>query len=385
MSHLHLERQSAVSQSSDDGVCSMAKHVLLDRVSRRIQRSSGLYRSKGFAMRRKLRQWLKLVGSLVIIASSPAATAQITNNVGTSGFQFLKIEVGARENALGDAGTAVATGPEALFWNVAGITAADRPAAMFFYNPWIASISQDYFAVTLPVGGDNYLGLSGNFVSLGQMEQTTVDQPQGTGITFSAGDFAVGVSYARQISNWVSAGITVKYVNETIWNLVSGGLDFDLGLAYNSGRWHMGMIIKDFGPSDEISGSELQTPQQIYPSWQTSNVLVSLVPKRISLPTSFSVGAGYDIMKNDFNRITLLGNLAYFNDIGQTFNGAAEYTFLKMFSLRVGYKFDTDIYGMTFGAGIRAPIDGTTLGVDFAAMQVKYFGYRTQFDVSFSF
>ena len=222
-------------------------------------------------------------------------------------------------------------------------------------------------------------------VSLGQMEETTVSQPQGTGTFFTAGDFAIGATYARRISEWVSAGISAKYINERIWDLVSDGWGFDLGLSYDNQRLHLGMVIKDFGSNKQISGSELESYQQIYPNWQTSDQLVALVPKPISLPTSFAVGAGYDFVKNDLSQISVLGNLAYFNDIGQTFNLAAEYTLLSMYSLRLGYKFDTDVYGMTFGVGIQAPIVGTLVGFDFAAMQMKDFGYRTQFDVQISF
>lgn len=328
---------------------------------------------------------LKVISVVAILAFGQAATAQISNNVGTSGFQFLKIGVGARETALADAGTATVTGAEALFWNVSGITRVDHASALFFYNPWIASITQDFFAVSLPVSSYDFVGLSGNIVSLGQMEETTVDQPQGTGRSFTAGDFSIGVSYARRISEWVSAGITAKYVNERIWDMVSDGWAFDLGLSYDYERLHLGMVIKDFGSSKEISGSELESLQQLYPDWQTSTVLVGVIPKAISLPTSFSVGAGYDFVKNDMNQVSILGNLAYFNDIGQTFNLGCEYTFLKMYSLRFGYRFDTDVYGMTFGAGLHAPVAGTEIGFDFAAVQMKDFGYRTQFQVSMNF
>ncbi len=327
-----------------------------------------------------------IVGLLLLSLFFPLnASAQISNNVGTSGFQFLKIGVGASETALAGAGTAIANGPDALFWNVAGITRSERTSVMFFYDPWIASIKQDYVAASVPVGTDDYIGLSANYVSLGQMDETTIDQPQGTGRSFTAGDFAVGFSYARRISQWVSAGLTAKYVNERIWDMVSDGWAFDLGLSYENGSFHLGMVIKDFGTKKDISGSNLESLQQIYPDWQTSSVRVGLVPRPVSLPTSFAAGVAYDFLKSDFNRLSILGNLAYFNDIGQTFNVGGEYSFLGMYSLRMGYKFDTDIYGMTFGAGIKAPIAGTETGFDLAAIQMKDFGYRTQFDVSIAF
>ncbi len=328
---------------------------------------------------------LKLICLAIIFALPPFAGAQISNNVGTSGFQFLKIGVGARENALADAGTADAKGADALFWNVADITRDTHVSVLFFYNPWIASINQSFLGVSVPMGSDDYVGLSVNMVSLGEMEETTVDQLQGTGRFFTAGDFAIGATYARKISNWVSAGISAKYINERIWDMVSDGWDFDLGLSYDNERIHLGMVIKDIGSSKQISGSELESYQQIYPNWQTSDQLVALVPKPIPLPTSFALGVAYDVLRDDFNTVSILGNLAYYSDIGQTFNIAADYTILSAYSLRVGYKFDTDIYGLTFGVGAHAPIVGTVVGFDFAAIQMKDFGYRTQFDVQIYF
>jgi hypothetical protein len=336
-------------------------------------------------MKCELISTLKVICLVTALAFPPAAVAQISNNVGTSAFQFLKIGVGARETALAGAGTADVSGAEALFWNVADITRDDKANALFYYNPWIASITQDYFAVSLPVGGADYIGLSGNIVALGQMEETTVEQPQGTGRSFTAGDFAFSASYARRISEWVSAGISAKYINERIWDMVSDGWAFDLGLSYDNDRLHLGMVIKDFGANKQISGPKLESLQQIYPDWQTSTVLLGLVPKPLSLPTSFSFGVGYDLIRDDFEQVSVLGNLAYFNDVGQTFNVAGEYTFLNMYSVRVGYKFNTDIYGMTFGAGVHTPVGGIVVGFDFAALQMKDFGYRTQFQISTSF
>jgi hypothetical protein len=326
----------------------------------------------------------KTICLLTLLCFPHGASSQISSNAGTSGFQFLKIGVGAHESALAGAGTATVRGPEALFWNVAGITRDDQRSALFYYNSWMASIKQDFVAVSLPLGNPDYIGFSANIVSLGQMDETTVDQPQGTGRSFTAGDVAVSASYARRITDWVSAGITAKYVNERIWDLVSDGWAFDLGLSYNNERLHLGMVIKDFGANKQISGTQLQSLQQLYPEWQTSTVQVGLVPKPISLPTSFSAGVGYDFVKSEFHQLSLLGNLAYFNDIGQTFNVAGEYTFSNLYSAMMGYKFQTDIYGLTLGATVRASVAGSLVGFSFAAVQMKDFGYREQFQITLS-
>lgn len=74
------------------------------------------------------------------------ATAQLTNKVGTAGFQFLRIGVGARETGLAESGTAFTEGTNAIFWNVAGLIGDEQIDVQFFYNPWFATIKHSFMA-----------------------------------------------------------------------------------------------------------------------------------------------------------------------------------------------------------------------------------------------
>jgi len=311
--------------------------------------------------------------------------AQITDKVGTAGFQFLRIGVGARETALAEAGTAIAEGPNAIFWNPARLTGDEHVGVQFFYNPWFATVKHSYMAVKVPFTPQNVVGVSVNLLSMDDMEETTIDEPQGTGRTFSAGDLAVSVAYAQQISDWFSAGIVAKYVREHIWDMVADGWAFDIGLTYRYESLYLGVVLKDFGTDKTMSGQQLELNQQVYPNWDTSPAVVSLVPKGIRLPVSFQFGAGYDVMNSETHRIRALANIAYFMDIGETQNLAAEYTFEQSYSLRLGYKFKRDILGFSIGVGVATTLGSTGIGADFAAVEMKEFGYRTQFSLFMSF
>jgi hypothetical protein len=320
---------------------------------------------------------------LCMVASH--AAAQLTDKVATAGFQFLRIGVGARETALAESGTAFAEGTGAIYWNVAGLISDDRAEVQFFYNPWFATINQNFVAARIPFTPDHVVGISINILSMDDMEETTIDEPQGTGRKFTAGDLALALAYAQRISDRFSAGIAVKYVREFIWDMVAQGWAFDVGLKYRYERLSLGMALKDFGTDKTISGQQLELNQQIYPDWATSPAVVSLVPKEIRLPMSFQFGAGYDVFYDDNHQVRAMANLAYYMDIGETENVGAEYIFLRDYSVRVGYKFNRDILGFSFGVGVKTMVGSTGFGVDFAAVDMKEFGYHTQFSLFMSF
>lgn len=308
-------------------------------------------------------------------------TAQLTNKVGTAGFQFLKIGVGARETGLAESGTAFTEGTNAIFWNVAGLIRDERIDVQFFYNPWFATIKHSFMAARVPLTADNVVGFSVNLLSMDDMEETTIDEPQGTGRTFSASDLAFTAAYAQRLSDRFSAGVATKYVREYIWDMVADGWAFDFGLLYRYESLHLGMVLKDFGPNKTISGQQLELNQQIYQNWDTSPAVVSLVPKEIRLPMCFQFGVGYDVMNDDTHQLKAMANIAYYMDIGETQNIGAEYTFLRDYTLRLGYKFNRDILGLSFGVGVKTMLGSTGIGADFAAVQMKEFGYRTQFSL----
>jgi len=333
-----------------------------------------------FAMRKRT-----LFIVCAVFMASWNVDAQITDKVGTAGFQFLRIGVGARETALAEAGTPIAEGPNAIFWNPAGLIGDERVGLQFFYNPWFATIKHSVMSVRIPFTPENVVGVSVNLLSMDDMEETTIDQPQGTGRTFSAGGLAISGAYAQRISDWLSVGIVAKYVREHIWDMVADGWAFDIGLTYHYEGLTLGAVLKDFGTDKVISGQQLELNQQVYPGWDTSPAVVSMVPRGIRLPISFQFGAAYNVIDGETHRVRALGNIAYYIDIGQTENVAAEYTFLQSYSLRVGYKFNRDILGFSIGAGVATTLGSTGIGADFAAVEMKEFGYRTQLGLFMSF
>ena len=60
---------------------------------------------------------------------------------GISTAQFLKIGVGGRASAMGDAFVAVANDVSALYWNPAGLTQFQDNQIIFSHNEWVVDLS----------------------------------------------------------------------------------------------------------------------------------------------------------------------------------------------------------------------------------------------------
>ncbi|HDQ98923.1 MAG TPA: PorV/PorQ family protein [candidate division WOR-3 bacterium] len=328
-----------------------------------------------------------LVATLLVVSAADAGFSK----VGTTGANFLKIGVG-RATAMGDAFVALADDPSASYFNPAGLALVGR-SIQFNHVEWIADLRHDYLTAALPVPGFGTVGLSVTALTMGDMEQTTVDNPgtpvredDGTGQIFGASDFAFAVSYARVITDKLSFGLTVKAVNQNIWDMSASAVGADLGLYYNTGfkSLRIGAAVQNYGTQLAFSGRQLDFtfpwpdsgPSQLPGSYRTNPA---------PLPTLFRFGIAYDLIEAteaDPSRLTGTVELVHPSDINETVNFGFEYGVRDLFFLRGGYVLNTDLdyaadvgylTGLTAGVGVKAaPAEGLTLGLDYT---FRYFSY----------
>ncbi len=83
-------------------------------------------------------------------AAAPARAIQ--TDVGAAAAQFLQIGAGARALGMGEAYTAVADGPDAVYWNPAGLSRMSRPEATYARTELPAGMHHDFFSIGAPVG-----------------------------------------------------------------------------------------------------------------------------------------------------------------------------------------------------------------------------------------
>jgi len=158
-------------------------------------------------MRKTLWSVLVIIISIIILSSACYA-----NGPGTTGANFLKIGVGARAAAMGDAFTAVADDSTSLYWNPAGLTRLEGWELSTMYNMWFEGISQGYVSAGFPLLGGT-MGVATNYVSMGDLEgRDESGNPTGT---FQAYDLAACVGFAGRLGK-LSLGLSGGIVRSTV-------------------------------------------------------------------------------------------------------------------------------------------------------------------------
>ncbi len=291
------------------------------------------------------------------------------DNLGTSGAQFLKLDVDARVVGLGGANVAVTRGAMALYYNPAGIANMDENSLAFSYTDWIADIKYNYLAYARPISGFGNIGVHVAVLTMDDMERTTLEQPDGTGEMFGANSWVVGISNAHQLTDRFSFGVTAKYIREKISDLSSGSVAFDVGTIYYTGfrTLRIAMSTRNFGTDTHYDGTELETTYDQDNNPATAPVEIKLNTQTHSLPLSFRLGLAYDFEFDEDN--TLMATLDGYNtrDRGQQASVGFEYSWQNRLALRAGYKMRTDEEGIALGGGYNFEISGFgTLGISYA-------------------
>jgi hypothetical protein len=171
--------------------------------------------------------------------------------------EFLAIGVGARAHGMGGAQTALTDDITATYWNPAGLTQIEAPVQIgLMHAEWFVGVAQyDYlsFGKSLDKERKSYLAFSLIRLGIDQIPYTiNLVEPDGTinydNVTeFSAADYAIMGSYARQLRNphW-SIGGTAKVVRRVIGTIGSSwGFGTDLGVQYRKGAWRFGAMGRD--------------------------------------------------------------------------------------------------------------------------------------------
>ncbi len=292
-----------------------------------------------------------LIGLLLLTLPS-VAFSQGASKVATTGAQFLKMEPGSRAMGMGGAYGAIANDASAIWWNPAGMSRLDKNEVMFMHANWLAGINYDYFAAVARFG-DNAVGASVTSLNYGQMEVTTVQQPDGTGQMFTPTSFALTVGFSRKVSENFSFGVNGKYVNDQIKNSSASAFAFDVGTLYDVGILSIGAAVSNFGTKMQMEGSDLTL---VTPVGNDPNVVSTLQTQAYDLPLRLRVGVAFHLIRTEMNNLIIASDVVHSNDNYEYVNVGGEYRWNNVISLRAGYSElgvpDREA-GLTFGAGVR--------------------------------
>ena len=334
----------------------------------------------------------KFVFILFVYLALGSAWGQEFSKVGTSSAQFLKFSVDARSSSLGGTHSGIYGDVASLHWNPAGIAAIDKISMAISYFDLFVGIRHTFLGLVLPAKGRSAIGLSAIILDSGEIEQTTIKKPDGTGATFSVRNYALGLSYARYMTAWLMMGGTIKYVREEIWHETAQAVAIDVGSVLETGIWGMklGMNISNFGTDMKLEGQDLLQPLET-PGF-TRERGSELKTESWPLPWTFQAGIAVDIiggssqiMTNGMHRITVLGQYNETNDVGTRSNFGIEYQWNNTLSARAGYYNKYDTAKLSFGLGASFKVGGRRFNMDYALVDYSKLDFVHQYTLVMQF
>jgi hypothetical protein len=327
---------------------------------------------------------------------------------GTAGASELLIPVGSRGIALNGAYTSGFTGVDAIYWNPAGLAGTTQGAeAMISHMTYIADLGINYGVAAAKFGSLGYFGVSLKSLDFGEnIVETTVENPDGTGRTFSPTYFNLGLTFSRQMTDRILFGTTAKIISERFLDAGASGFAFDFGLQYATGvkGFKLGVALRNFGPRMRISGPSLEYRVQI-PGTETGSrgENLRIATSNFELPSTFELGASYVLEVADKSSVTMMGMFQNNSFSFDAYNLAAEYSFNNRVFLRGSYALafregienksdsftsgsEDFLFGPAFGAGVNLSLgQNISMKLDYAYRTAEFFDDNQVFTVTFGF
>ncbi|RYZ56067.1 MAG: type IX secretion system outer membrane channel protein PorV [Sphingobacteriales bacterium] len=316
-------------------------------------------------------------------------------NTITTAVPFLRISPDARSGGMGDVGIAISADANSQFWNVAKVPFAPKKYGISAtYTPWLKDLVPDIFLAYLSgyakFGENQAVSASLRYFSLGDINFTDINAtPIGTG---KPREFSFDIGYSRKLSENLSTGLSLRYINSAIATGLSAGpgIDYKPGNAFSA---DLGVYYTKTKEIDEFTSNNLSL-----------GAVLSNVGSKISynstrkdfIPINLGIGAAYTKGIDEYNKVTIAldinkllvptpqdttgdgrgdyipeksvvsGILGSFNDAPGGFSEelrefqvslGAEYWYQNQFAVRAGYFYEDKTKGdrkyLTVGLGVK--------------------------------
>ena len=179
----------------------------------------------------------------------------------------LTFPIGARYNAMGEAGTALAQDATALWWNAGGLAFLPNKSRNMDVQMMTSKLAEGladdirltWFGFGRPVGNIGAIAGSFNYLDMGS--QMGVDESNKETGEFNSYMFSISAGYGVRIASRLGVGVAIKYFrddlapDQTIQDGVVGGgsgdsfgIDFGALLKIPQLRSMVGLSIANLGP-----------------------------------------------------------------------------------------------------------------------------------------
>lgn len=311
---------------------------------------------------------------LALLLFAPSAHAQ---KVGSTSMQFLKVLPSARAAAVGEAYSVWASGAEAIFWNPAGVDLVENHEFSLTYTDWLFDARQGAFSYAASLGDYGSVGIQLQYVDFGEFEETTNERPfisnpelpGMTGRTFRPYSYVIGATYARHLTDRFALGLGVKFAQESLFDQGTVNAQVRQGVFDDVSTRASGMLF-DFGIRYVTGFRSVQIASAV----QNFGADVRYAVESYPVPLLFRVGIAADLVGinglfvggQEGNQLRAAFDIFHPNDYAQQIHLGLEYEFMRVLSLRGGYKLYYDTDGLTLGGGLKHSIGDLGVAIDYS-------------------
>ncbi|TBX67685.1 type IX secretion system outer membrane channel protein PorV [Flavobacterium silvisoli] len=374
----------------------------------------------------------KIAAVLLLLTTIPSINAQQDSRVITTGVPFLLVAADARAAGLADQGVATSSDAFSQQWNPAKYAfATDKQGFTASYTPYLTDLVND-----ISLGQATYynrinersaFAVSLRYFGLGEIElrQNANDIPQ----IVKPSELAFDGSYSLKLSDRFSMAVAGRYIRSAlrIADASAGGdakpastfaVDIagfyqgeETALSDFNGRLRLGFNFQNLGPkinydagaSDDNSANFLPANMRlgagydfIFDDYNKVSLNVELAKLLVPTPQSADINgdgqisgadetALYQQQQIDYNKINWVsGIFKSFNDAPGgfseelkefTYSVGAEYLYQDSFAFRLGYFHESPIKGyrqfFSLGAGFKYNVVKVDVSYLFSASKVK--------------
>ncbi len=229
-------------------------------------------------------------------------TGEPCTNVIITSIPFLRINPDARSGAMGDAGLATSSDPNAMHFNASKLAFAEKPFAVSAtYTPWLRAIGLNdvylaYLTGYYKLDKLQSVGLGLRFFSMGDIDFTNANgESIGTG---KPQEFEIKGSYARKLTENFSVAIGGKY----IYSNLAAGQSLD-GITIQAGKVGAADISMTYKKKLKLGS----TPTKLSVAMAFSNLGTKITytnsANKDFIPANLGIGTGWEFEFDKFNKM----------------------------------------------------------------------------------